>query len=148
MTQLSPHFTLAELTVTQVRGVINDPTAAVLETLKATAEKMERVRAILGHPIIVTSGYRSALVNKIVGGSMSSAHMTGHAVDFICPQFGPPLAICKELADKRHDLAFDQLIEEEGRWVHISFKEPLRGELLTRTNGGYIVGLKSARATA
>jgi len=143
---LSDHFTLEELTVTQVRGVSNEPTSNVLETLKSTAWRMEKVRAILNQPIIVTSGYRSPLVNKIVGGSMSSAHMTGHAVDFICPKFGTPLQICKELSDKRHGLEFDQIIEEEGRWVHISFKEPLRGEVLTRTNGGYIVGLKTARA--
>jgi putative chitinase len=136
------------MTTTQVRGVSNEPTPKIAEALRATAARMERVRAILGHPVIVTSGYRSATVNKAVGGSMNSAHMTGHAVDFICPKFGTPLAICKELSDKRHDLEFDQLIEEEGRWVHISFKEPMRGEVLTRTNGGYVVGLKSARATA
>lgn len=148
MTQLSEHFSLEELTITQVRGASNEPTRAVLEVLGDTARRMERVREILGNPIIVTSGYRSPLVNKIVGGSPYSAHMSGHAVDFVCPKFGPPLKVCQELTDKRHNLEFDQIIEEESRWIHISFKEPLRGELLTRVNGGYVVGLKSARATA
>lgn len=148
MTQLSEHFALEELTITQVRGASNEPTSKILETLKLTAGKMERVREILGQPIIVTSGYRSPLVNKIVGGSMYSAHMSGEAVDFVCPNFGTPLQVCRELTDKRHGLEFDQIIEEEGRWVHISFSSQMRGELLTKTTGGYVVGLKSSRVSA
>ena len=145
MTQLSDHFSLEELTTTQVRGASNEPSSKILETLTDTAKRMERVREILGQPIIVTSGYRSPLVNKIVGGSMYSAHMTGHAVDFICPKFGDPLKVCRELTDKRHDLEWDQVIEE-GAWVHISFGAQMRGEVLTKTKGGYVVGLKTARS--
>ena len=141
-TRLSEHFTLEELTVTQVRDVSNQPSArTVLEALKHTAEMMEQVRQLLGgRPIIVTSGYRSSLVNKIVGGSMTSAHMTGHACDFICPGFGTPERIALAIRDSA--IRFDQLIFEE-TWVHLSFAPAMRGEVMTkRRHGSYVSGIK------
>lgn len=141
-TKLSEHFTLEELTVTQVRDVSNQPSArTVLEALKHTAEMMEQVRQLLGaKPIIVTSGYRSSLVNKIVGGSMTSAHMTGHAVDFICPGFGTPEQVALAIRDSA--IRFDQLIFEE-TWVHLSFAPAMRGEVMTkRRHGSYVSGIK------
>jgi len=80
---------------------------ALLPALQDTAHRMETIRAILGHPIIVTSGYRSPAVNKIVGGSECSAHMEARAVDFICPAFGSPRAVCGVLKGAAR---FDQLI--------------------------------------
>ena len=141
-TKLSEHFTLEELTVTQVRDVDNTPrSGAVIGALKHTAEVMESVRTLLGaKQIIVTSGYRSPLVNKAVGGSLVSAHMTGHAVDFICPGFGSPEAVAVAIRDS--DIRFDQLIYEE-TWVHISFAPALRGEVLTkRRHGSYVSGIR------
>ena len=48
-------------------------------------------------PVLISSGYRSPKLNKAIGGSSTSAHMSGLAADFSCPGFGTPLAICKEL---------------------------------------------------
>lgn len=117
-TQLSPHFSLAELTVTST-GIPNTPTGQALANLKHTAEQMELVRAALGKPINVNSGYRSAAVNKAVGGSTTSAHSYGFAVDFVCPQFGTPYEICRAIIEA--GISFDQLIHEKRRWVHIGF---------------------------
>jgi len=139
MTYLSPHFSLAELTITQQRHLNNTPPDWVLENLQNTAEQMERVRALLGKPIVVSSGYRSPAVNKAVGGSVTSAHTQGYAVDFICPGFGDPLAVCKAIAAS--DIRFDQLIEELGRWVHVSFEPRLRGQIKTYRAGVYRLGL-------
>jgi hypothetical protein len=102
---------------------------------------MEEIRTLLGDAsIIVTSGYRSPFVNKIVGGSLTSAHLNGRAVDFICPAFGTPLEIAKAISAS--EIAFDQLIYEE-TWVHISFDPKMRREVLTkRRSSGYIAGLK------
>ena len=86
--KLSEFFTLEEMTITQVRSVGNVPNALKLENLTRTAMKMDHIRRLLGRPIIVSSGYRSPEVNKIVGGSQTSDHMQGLAVDFICPGFG------------------------------------------------------------
>lgn len=147
--KLSPHFTLAELTVSATaarRGLDNTPPPAVLETLKATAARMEQVRAILGgKPIIVISGYRSPAVNAAVKGSRTSAHMTGHAVDFICPGFGLPRLVARRLAAELAD--FDQLIQEFGQWVHVGFGPGRRNQLLTasRTADGktaYVPGIR------
>jgi hypothetical protein len=147
MERLSPHFTLAELTLSQTAsrmGLDNRPASdQILANLGHTAGQMELVRALLGDkPISVSSGYRSPAVNRAVGGAPDSAHMLGHAVDFICPGFGSPIEICKHLA-LQPTLAFDQIIQE-GTWVHISFDRRARRQLLTKTGAGYSVGIHQA----
>ncbi|MEW5685776.1 MAG: D-Ala-D-Ala carboxypeptidase family metallohydrolase [Pseudomonadota bacterium] len=139
-TKLSEHFSLEELSATQHRTIDNRPPQRVVETLRGTATRMEEVRRLLGDRIItVSSGYRSPALNRAVGGARTSAHLTGHAVDFNCHGFGGPKKVCRALA--RSDLAFDQIIEE-GRWVHISFEPRNRRQVLTRTPaGGYVLGL-------
>lgn len=140
---LSPHFTLEELTITQVRGVDNTPPADVVEHLRATAFVLEMVRDLLGAPMIVSSGYRSWEVNEIVGGSLTSDHPYGWATDFICPAFGTPLDICRRIAE--NGIKFDQLIEE-GTWVHLSIAPAMRQEVLTKAAwGGYVNGLPRAK---
>lgn len=137
--QLSPHFHLSELTVSQTaarRGIPNSPDAAMIAQLKRTAARMEQVRAILGsNPILISSGYRSPAVNKAVRGSRTSAHMTGHAVDFTCPGFGSPYQVALKLSQELPD--FDQLIQEFGQWVHVGFGPGQRNQLLTaaKVNG-------------
>lgn len=131
--RLSDHFALAELTVSAAaarRGLSNIPPQKVIDTLILTADRMEKVRSLLGDKaIIVLSGYRSPEVNAAVGGSKTSAHMTGHAVDFICPRFGTPAQVARHLA--KHLTGFDQIIEEFGEWVHVGFGPGKRGQLLT-----------------
>lgn len=141
-TWLSAHFSLEEMTATQQRGLDNRPPASVLKRLKGTARVLEAVRTLLGDaPILITSGYRSPAVNRAVGGSATSAHMRGEAADFICPGFGPPLAICQAIAAS--DLRFDQLIEEAGAWVHLGLGGRWRREVLTwRPGVGYQRGLQ------
>lgn len=118
MTQLSPHFSLAELTVTST-GIYNIPTGQLLANLTYTAQQMEKVRAILGTPIQVNSGFRCDAVNRAVGGVTTSAHSYGFAVDFVSPAFGTPYEICARLIQA--GMKFDQLIHEKRRWVHIGF---------------------------
>jgi zinc D-Ala-D-Ala carboxypeptidase len=124
-TQLTPHFTLEEFTDSQTaarKGLNNVPPLGSPEraNLMRTAEVMEQVRTILGDkPILISSGYRSPQVNAAVGGSKSSAHMSGLAVDFSCPGFGTPHAICKKLHSHMKPLGIDQLIHEYDTWVHL-----------------------------
>lgn len=132
--QLSPHFSYEEMTVTQVRGLDNTPPEEALEALRDTAMRMEAVRQVLtNQPIIVHSGYRSEDVNRIVGGVPNSAHTSGHAIDFVCPQFGTPLEVARALEAATASVKFDQLIREYG-WVHISFAPAMRGEVLTKVS--------------
>lgn len=136
--RITDHFTMEELTQSQTadrRGLDNVPTGEVLNNLVQTAHMMEKVRELLGDkPVLVSSGYRSPEVNKAVGGSRTSAHMTGFAVDFICPGYGTPKQICEVIASS--SIAYDQLIWEFGRWVHISFDPQKRRENLTIDRDG------------
>lgn len=134
---LSPHFTLAEMTVSETaarRGIDNDPPPDVVERLKHTALGLEAVRIRLGAPIVVSSGYRSPELNVAVGGSKNSDHTRGDAADFICQGFGAPSTIVSALKDS--GIQFDQLIEEFGRWVHISFGPRMRGQVLRIDRNG------------
>lgn len=138
--RLSPHFTLAELTVSAEgarRGLNNIPTGAELAALRATATGMETVRRLLGdRAITVFSGYRSPEVNRAVGGAAASAHMSGHAVDFICPGFGSSAKVAAHLAKTLPAGSYDQIIEEFGQWVHIGFGPGKRGQKLTARKAG------------
>lgn len=132
---LSPHFTLDELTITQHRELDNDPPAELLPDLRQTAQLLEAVRLRLGAPVIVSSGYRSPALNKAVGGQINSQHLQGRAADFICPGFGTPTTVASALKDCK-DIDYDQLILEFGRWVHISWApRPRRQALIIDSTG-------------
>ena len=147
MTQLSEHFTLEEFTLSQsaVRaGIDNAPPAEVLAILRETAAGMEAVRALLGLPISISSGYRSPALNAKVGGADTSAHTLGHACDFNCPAFGSPLQVAQAIAANEL-IGWDQLIHEFGSWVHISFDPRRRLQLLTIDKRGTRPGLLPVR---
>ena len=155
--QITEHFSLRELTrsATAARhGVPNTPSDAEMDNIKFTAQKLEQIRAYVGRPLIVTSCFRSERVNKLVGGSPTSAHRFGLAAD--CDAMGmTSLAFAKLLIKMRDEgkIAFDQLILEfpergDGAWVHIGFKRnaPQRNQILTATKRGgktvYLPGLQ------
>ncbi len=129
MTQLTPHFTLAELTVSPTAkrlGLPNTPTAEHIANMKYCCEKiLEPVRAKFG-PVQVNSSYRSPAVNKAVGGSKTSQHVNGQAIDFEVPGVDN-----KKVADWVADnLEFDQVIlefytagDKNSGWVHASIKK-------------------------
>lgn len=131
MTHLTAHFTLEELTRSEIalrRGLSNGPSAEIVERLTKTAVGLEQIRALLRVPLHISSGYRSPEVNAALGGSATSQHMKGEAADFIAPDFGGPREVC--LAILASNIPFDQLIFE-GTWVHISFSETPRHSVLT-----------------
>jgi zinc D-Ala-D-Ala carboxypeptidase len=148
VTRLSDHFTLAELTFSATaarKGLANVAPQPIIDQLILTADRMEGVRRLLGDlPIRVLSGYRSPAVNKAVGGSATSAHRTGHAVDFTCPAFGTSAEVARHLA--RHLTDYDQIIEEFGGWVHVGFGPGRRMQKLTarkvRGRTSYTAGIK------
>jgi zinc D-Ala-D-Ala carboxypeptidase len=113
MTQLTQHFTLAELTASgtaQRLGLDNTPPPEVLPALTNTAEMLERIRSTLGVPVVVTSGYRAWAVNKAVGGVTTSDHAQGRAADIVAPTYGTPLQIARTLAPLVSVLGIGQLI--------------------------------------
>lgn len=64
-------------------------------------------------------------------GAPGSQHLSGHAADFKCPEFGAPVDVCAALIANMQRLKFDQLILEGNRWVHISFAPRPRNQVLT-----------------
>lgn len=144
---MSKYFTLEEMTYSDTavrRAIKNVPTGKTLENLKYTMTRMDEVRELLGKPIKVSSGYRGIGLNKIIGGSNTSAHTLGYAVDFTCAEFGNPHAVCSAII--KSGIVFDQLIWEFGTWTHISFDPSARQQVLTAVKQKgktvYITGLQ------
>lgn len=141
--QLTKHFSLAELTRSNTADkykIDNTPPEHLLANLQKTANLLEVIRTLLGNkPIYVSSGYRCAQLNQLVGGSRSSSHLQGLAADFVCPGYGTAYDICLFLA-KTPDLPFDQLIYEQ-TWVHIGLEARMRYEVLTFKQGKMWEGL-------
>jgi hypothetical protein len=137
MIMLSEFFSYEDMThsVTALRKRLdNTPNADQLNAIKATCKAMDEVRRLLGRPILITSGFRCKKVNEAVGGTAKSAHVKGHAVDFVSPAFGPVAAIFGKL--KGSGIVFDQLIMEfpashSGGWVHLSFAPEARRQCLS-----------------
>ena len=134
------YFTLEEMLATST-GLPNDPPAALLPKIEDTMRRMDEVREALGKPVRITSGFRSPAVNLRIGGSRTSDHMLGCAVDFVCANMDPK-DICNVLLDAY--IEFDQLIAEYRngkRWVHIGFGTKMRRQVLTYRDGKYLTGL-------
>jgi zinc D-Ala-D-Ala carboxypeptidase len=130
MTQLTQHFSLAELTATST-GLDNIPTLDVLASLKVLAEGLEQVRTRLGHSIRISSGYRSLAVNTAVKGAKASQHLLGQAADFTCPGYGSPRQIMDAIVTSA--IVYDQCIleyPEKGGWIHISFSDKPRKQAI------------------
>lgn len=135
MTQLTQHFSLEELTFSstaQRLNIDNTPDLGTVAHLTRLAMGLEQIRALLGVPMHIDSGYRCPSLNKAVGGVANSAHLDGYAADFIAPDYGTPLQIARAIAGS--GIPFDQVIQE-GSWVHISFDPRLRRNALTAMFG-------------
>ena len=134
--QLTEHFSLDELTVSEVavrKGLDNTPDADSLENLKILAGYLERIRELVGVPLHINSAFRAPKVNQAVGGSPTSSHCMGEAADITAPQFGTPQEIAKAIMAS--DIPYDQLIYE-GTWLHFGIREPMRNQKLTAVFGG------------
>ena len=138
MVRLSENFTLQEFTKSQTaerRGIDNTPVEGHLENAKALFENVvQPVRDNFGVTVI-NSGYRSGDLNYAIGGSNTSQHCKGQAVDIECPGT-PNYDVAKWIEE---NLEFDQLILEfytpgitDSGWVHVSYKsEDNRKSVLT-----------------
>lgn len=115
---LSPNFTLAELTYTDHRKFDNTPNDVQIANLKRLAALLELVRAVMGdNPVIVNSAFRSKAVNDAVGSKDSSQHRLGCAADIRVLGMTPDKVVRAIIAAK---LPFDQIIREFDAWTHIS----------------------------
>lgn len=121
---LTPHFKISELAGTSVAKF----KAKNLKEAKERMGKMymlagfaERVREIVGYPLIVTSGFRCVSLNNYLGGALVSQHLLCEAIDIVCNKM-----TVKGMYEKikKSDLKYDQMIIETNKagaeWLHIS----------------------------
>ena len=135
--QLSKNLALAEVTRSETakrKGISNMPTPEHIENFKLLAERVfQPIRDHFGVPIRISSGYRSAALNKAIGGAgktvngvyiPSSQHCTGEAIDI--DMDGTTVTNAQIFNFIKDNLEFDQLIWEFGTdtnpdWVHVSY---------------------------
>lgn len=123
--KISKYFTMGEAIHSSTairRGIKNTPSWSERANIRYTARRLDEVRKILGRPVIVTSWFRNKKLNKAVGGSSSSGHRKGMAVDILLKKGS---AGRKEFERVKARLkSFDQLIYYPKRGhLHIGFKQ-------------------------
>ena len=129
--KLSEHLDLAEVTRSDMakrKGISNMPTPEHIENFKKLAQNIfEPIRKHFGVPIMISSGYRSKALNTAIGGSLTSQHCTGEAIDI--DMDGTANGVTNKMVFDyiKGNLNFDQLIWEFGTkdapdWVHVSFE--------------------------
>lgn len=145
--KISEHLDLSELIRSESakrNGISNMPTEEHIANFKVLAEKVfEPIRNNFRCPIHISSGYRSAELNKCIGGSTTSQHCKGQAIDI--DMDGSPNGVTNKMVFDyiKDNLEFDQLIWEFGNdsnpdWVHVSYSEgKSRGQKLKaiKSNG-------------
>jgi len=129
--KLSEHLSLIEVTRSDSakrRNISNQPTPEHLENLKVLATNIfEPIRVHFKVPIFVSSGYRSKDLNTAIGGSLTSQHCTGEALDIDMDGSGDGVTNAMVFEYIKNNLNFDQLIWEFGSadnpdWVHVSYE--------------------------
>lgn len=129
--KISEHLDLSEIIRSDSakrKGISNMPTEEHINNFKLLADKVfEPIRNHFAVPIHISSGYRSKELNDSIGGSLTSQHCTGEAIDI--DMDGSPSGVTnKKVFDFIKDnLIFDQLIYEFGNdsnpdWVHVSYE--------------------------
>ena len=135
--KLSPHLDLSEVIRSDSakrNGISNMPTPEHIENFKLLAEKIfEPIREHFCVPIRISSGYRSKELNAKIGGSATSQHCKGQAVDI--DMDGTSLTNKQVFDYIKDNLPFDQLIWEFGNeencdWVHVSYVPNGRKQIL------------------
>ena len=131
--KLSNYVSLAEVTKSDTakrRGISNEPTPEHLENLKTICvEVFDKVREHFGVPIYISSGYRSAALNKAIGGSKTSDHNLGRALDLDQDFRGNGVTNMEVFEFIKDNLEFDQLIGEFQRadgdfeWIHVGYRK-------------------------
>lgn len=130
--KLSPHFELSEFVFSQTairKKLDNTPPEGAIENMRQLClHILEPLRNATGKPIRISSGYRSAKVNAAIGSKPNSQHITGQACDFTIPGYTVQQVIAKV---QELELPFDQLLNEYDSWVHISYSNRHRRQVLT-----------------
>jgi uncharacterized protein YcbK (DUF882 family) len=125
---LSEHFKLGEVTKSKHIEINNIPSHVAIENLKRVCGWLEVLRARAKTPIVINSGYRSPELNKKVGGSPTSNHLTGCAVDIKVAGIEQAMRYAVILMDYADETKqdYDELLIERNRsggyWLHFAVR--------------------------
>lgn len=126
--KISKNFNFYEATYSSYgkrHRISNYPTRSDYKRIKSTAWRMEKIRKIVGEPLHINSWYRGYKINRRIGGSSTSAHTKGLAVDFTVK--GDIRRAFNRIIKSGY--SYDQIIIYKRRkYIHISFKENPREE--------------------
>lgn len=147
--RLTPHFTLGEMTASDTaagHGIDNTPRSGehILNLCNLCREVLEPLREQIRAPVQISSGYRCPELNRMVGGSANSQHMTGEAADIPVPDAATGRRWMEWIVQ---NCVFDQCIWESGSarsfWIHVSCRRALaanRFQVIGVTAGKGAVG--------
>ena len=125
---ISPHFRLEEFLISQTaerHGIDMTPAGDIIANLTFLClNVLEPLRRDVDSPIIISSGFRPTELNNLIGGSKTSAHRFGRAVDFRVIGMSPR-SVCLHIRDMK--LSYDQNIHEFGRWTHLGIAQLTSG---------------------
>ena len=127
------YFTIKELcksSTAEQKKIDNTPNSEVVNNLEKLVEHiLDPLREKYGKPITVNGAYRCPELNKAVGGSKTSQHMTGQAADITVGSPDSNKKLFNLIIEM--DLPFDQLIDEKNfRWIHVSYSDKHRKQIL------------------
>lgn len=124
--QLSNHFELSEFLRSEVAARqgfdMTPPDSVVANLTRLCVQVLEPIRALVGGPLVITSGYRPAALNAAIGGAPNSDHIYGRAADFHALNMDLQTLAKVVRSAKIQGLA--KGILEFGQWVHVSVHEP------------------------
>lgn len=144
MGNLTKNFSLEEFLVSSTadaRGIANTPTPEHERRIReVVAPGLQLIRDIVGRSVLITSAYRNAQVNRLVGGVPKSDHTEAWAADIRAAglsAFGLAKVIEAEMEEggRLHGKVDQLILETSRRIVHVSFAPRLRGQLLTQRGG-------------
>jgi len=127
--RLEPNFTIEELAYTGHTEFAKQNLAFAWEhrsELKRVATMLQHIRDHFGQPVFVHSGIRCPELNAHIGGSPTSQHMKGEAVDFHVQ--GVELVDVFDWIRNENGLKWGQLILEGDppSWIHLSLVGSLK----------------------
>ncbi len=139
MIDISKHITMRDATCSKyadAHGIKNEPSKTVISNMQHLAQTVfEPLWHHFGVPLKINSFYRSIALNRAIGGSITSQHVLGQAMDIT----SSGNVSNRQLFDYiRTSLPFDQLIWEFGddhnpTWIHVSLSKSFNRNQVLRS---------------
>ena len=148
MTQNFSFFELTNTSNVELLEANRESAKAFMKQLKYVAGTLEEIRAVLGVPLRVTSGFRNNALNKAAGGSATSGHTKGLCADFQPIGLEISRAFDMIQANKSKCPSLKKCIYESiggAKWLHVETKTEANQpqQFFTTSNGKTYTEIKA-----